>query len=83
VGLRDGQEALEFSTVNGSIVLKVAPDAGAEIEASTVNGSMSTDFPITVSGKFGPKSMHGTIGTGGRTVKISTVNGNIRVERLD
>jgi hypothetical protein len=83
VGLRDGKEDLEFSTVNGSIVLKVAADTGAEIEASTVNGHMSTDFPITVSGKFGPQSMHGTIGAGGRTVKLSTVNGNIRVERLD
>ena len=83
VGLRDGKKSLELSTVNGSIVLKVAADAGTEVEASTVNGSMSTDFPITVSGKFGPKSMHGTIGAGGRTVRLSTVNGNIRLERLD
>jgi hypothetical protein len=83
VGSLDGQESLEFSTVNGSIVLRVGKDAGAEVEASTVNGHISTDFPITVSGGIGPRSIHGTIGAGGRTVKLTTVNGSIRLEKFD
>jgi hypothetical protein len=83
VGSLDGKGSLEFSTVNGSIVLKLAKDVGAEVEASTVNGHLSTDFPLTVSGKFGPRSIRGTIGAGGRTVKLSTVNGDIRLEKIE
>ena len=28
---------------------------------------METDFPVTVSGKWGPRNMHGTVGRGGVT----------------
>lgn len=83
LGSLDGKGALAFTTVNGSIVLRVGRGAGAEIEASTVNGGISTDFPLTVSGGIGPRSIHGTIGGGGRTVKLTTVNGSIRLERFD
>jgi hypothetical protein len=68
---------LNFSTVNGSVVLAMPPTVSADIKATTVNGAISSDFPLTVSGKFGPKSISGRIGNGGQPLRISTVNGGI------
>ncbi len=72
----DGE--LEFETVNGSIEIAIgAQDVNTEVRASTVNGSISTDWPLTIQGRFGPKRLNGTIGSGGRTLSVSTVNGSI------
>jgi len=71
----------EFDTVNGRITVDLPQDASMEVHASTVNGSMSTDFPLTVRGKWGPKRMTGTIGEGGRSLTLSTVNGDMALRR--
>ncbi len=71
----------EFKTVNGGIRLALPEGANAEFHASTVNGSISSDFPVTMSGQWGPHSAHGTLGRGGPRLAVSTVNGGIRVVR--
>lgn len=70
---------LSFNTVNGSIDLTIPAGVNAEVHASTVNGGLTTDFPLTVSGRWGPKSLNGRIGNGGPGLKLSTVNGGIRL----
>ncbi len=72
-------DALEFSTVNGSVDVTIPAGVNAEVHASTVNGGLTTDFPLTVSGRWGPKSLNGRIGSGGPSLKLSTVNGGIRL----
>ena len=72
---------LEFSTVNGSVDVTMPGDIDAEVSASMVNGSFSSDWPLTVRGKWGPKRVSGTIGSGGRALDLSTVNGNIDLRR--
>jgi len=78
MGVPAGDE-LEFESVNGGITVTMPAASGARVHASTVNGSISTDFPLTVQGKFGPRSLQGTIGKGGPELKMSTVNGSIRL----
>jgi len=70
-----------FKTVNGGIVLRIRGEANADVTATTVNGSLETDFPLTVSGRWGPKRINGTIGRGGPTLKLSTVNGGIEIRK--
>ena len=53
----------------------------ADVEARTVNGEIETDFPLTVTGRFGPRRLNGKIGNGGRTLSLGTVNGAIRIRR--
>jgi DUF4097 and DUF4098 domain-containing protein YvlB len=72
-------EPLAFTTVNGSIDLTIPAGVNADVHASTVNGGLTTDFPLTVSGRWGPKSLNGRIGNGGPGLKLSTVNGGIRL----
>ena len=74
-----GTEDLEFRTVNGSVNAYVPADFQGEVELQTVNGSLTTDFPITIQGRFNPRHMRATIGSGGRSLSLATVNGNIRL----
>lgn len=70
---------IEFKTVNGGITLDVPAALNTDIRISTLNGSIETDFPITVTGQISRRSMRGTIGTGGRDLYASTVNGSIKL----
>jgi hypothetical protein len=79
MGSASWNDQLEFTTVNGSIDLAVPAGLNAEVHASTVNGDLTTDFPLTVSGRWGPKNLNGRIGSGGRNLKLTTVNGGIRL----
>lgn len=79
LGQIDG--ALDFTTVNGSVELTLPGSTSADVELSTVNGSIETDFPITVRGRWGPRSARGEIGDGGPTLEVTTVNGSIRLQR--
>jgi len=80
-GRVDWNDATSFKTVNGDITLTVPPVLNAELRAETVNGSIDSDFPVTVTGQFSPRRMRGTIGSGGQELSLSTVNGSIRLQK--
>lgn len=81
MGKADWSSVAKFSTVNGGITVTLPPDLSTDVRAETVNGELDTDFPLTVTGKFGPRHMRGTIGNGGRSLELSTVNGSIRLKK--
>jgi DUF4097 and DUF4098 domain-containing protein YvlB len=81
LGASDWAGELQFKTVNGSVTLDLPADLSADVRAATVNGDLSTDFPLTVSGRFSPRRLQGTIGAGGRTLALETVNGSIKLRR--
>ena len=81
LGRADWSGTLEFSSVNGGVTVVLPANVAADVTASTVNGSIDTDFPLTVQGRFSSKHLRGTIGTGGRDLKLDTVNGSIRLKR--
>ena len=72
---------LEFTTVNGSVTLDLPSDVHSDLRATTVNGDITTDFPLTVTGRINRRSVNGTIGNGGRSMNIETVNGSVKLHR--
>ena len=76
-----GDGDMEFSSGNGSVTLTLPEDFGAELEATTGNGGIQTDFPLRVMGRMSPHRVAGTIGNGGRRLHISTGNGSIYLRR--
>lgn len=76
-------DGLNFETVNGTITLNLPDDASADLQGSTVSGSITSDFPVSIMGRFGPKHMSGTIGDGGPDINLKTVNGSIRLVRRE
>lgn len=75
------KQALAFRTVNGSINVALPQDTNADIEVSTVNGSIKTDSPVTIQGTVHPKHLRGKLGSGGPRLEFSTVNGGISLRR--
>jgi DUF4097 and DUF4098 domain-containing protein YvlB len=75
----DTDDEIILETVNGSIELKVPRGTNANFYAETVHGSITSDFPVTMSGQIGPREVSGKIGKGGRDLRLSTVNGSIKL----
>ena len=81
MGRADWSDDLEFKTVNGSIDISAPASLSAQVEAKTLNGEITTDFPITVQGTFSKRRLTGTIGGGGRDLRLETVNGSVQIRR--
>ena len=81
MGRADWRGQLRAASVNGSVIVTLPASANVDVQGRTVNGDIESDFPITVRGKWGPRSMSGTIGSGGRELEVETVNGAIEIRR--
>lgn len=75
---------MKFETTNGEINLSFNPDFNANLDASTVHGSIDIDDEIGInvqkSRPFGQKA-NGAIGKGGPPLTVTTVNGGINISR--
>jgi cytoskeletal protein CcmA (bactofilin family) len=81
LGRADWSGAISLESVNGSITAFMPAASNTVVNASTVTGSIETDFPLTVAGRFGGRRISGTVGTGGRELELKTVNGSITLRR--
>jgi DUF4097 and DUF4098 domain-containing protein YvlB len=77
----DESKPISLESVNGSIDLALPSDASATLDASTVSGSIHNDFGLPVNGHFVGHQLHGTLGDGRAQVKLSDVNGSIRIRQ--
>jgi hypothetical protein len=76
---RDG--AMRFRTVNGSVTVETPSGLDANVSMETMHGSISSDWPVQLSGKFGPRHAEGTIGRGGRVIRMTTLNGSVELRK--
>ena len=81
LGRADWDGTLTLKTVNGGIDVTLPEGLSADLKCSTVNGDISTDFPLTVKGKIARRKLEGTIGSGGRLLEMTTVNGGIELKK--
>ena len=73
-------DKLDMESVNGRLDLYLASSIGADLRAESVNGSLKNDFGIDVrKGKYVGSDFQGSVGGGGATVSLETVNGSIDV----
>ena len=72
---------LEEMTTNGSVNVTLPSSAEFKVDAATTNGGINTDFPISVQGRFSSKELSGTVGGGGRELKVATTNGGIELKK--
>jgi hypothetical protein len=76
-----GDDDMDFKTVNGSVAIYVPAGFDADFRFDTVSGSIASDFPMTLSGRLGPRHASGKIGNGGRDIRASSVNGSIELRK--
>ena len=76
-----GDGDMKFATVNGNVTVETPGSLNARVRMGTLHGSISSDYPVQISGRFGPRRAEGTIGRGGREIEMETVNGSIELRR--
>jgi len=81
--LLGGGQSVSLDAVNGKVELALPDDADANFSASTVNGSITSEFPSLKAKKEFPvgNNLKGSLGNGSASVKVSTVNGGISFRR--
>lgn len=71
---------LDAETQNGSVRLAVPERFAGQLETGTVNGSIHTDFPVTVQGRIS-RQLSLPLNGGGKTIRAMTTNGTVRISR--
>jgi hypothetical protein len=75
----EGNE-LNVRATNGGVSLRVPDNYNARVETATVNGRVSTDFPVTMSGRL-DRDLAFNIGSGGPRIRAVTTNGGVSIRR--
>lgn len=70
---------MEFLTTNGSVTVLLPKDINADLKAKTNNGTIYTEYPITMVGAISKKQITGKINNGGPLIYIETTNGGIEI----
>lgn len=73
----------EFSSVSGDIELRLDGDINADITAETIDGDIEADDDLKLKVEKRPmgQSATGRIGSGGASIRIKTVNGDISIKK--
>jgi hypothetical protein len=71
-----------LETGAGNVTVHLLSAARARIDASAGMGSASTDFPLTVEGKWVSKSFAGDINGGGPSIRMRAGVGNVSLRRI-
>jgi hypothetical protein len=75
------RDDMEFSTGSGSVRLTLPANFNGEIDASTGNGTINSDFDLKVKGRLDPRHVRATIGDGGPMLRMSTGNGRFDIRK--
>jgi DUF4097 and DUF4098 domain-containing protein YvlB len=73
-------KGLKLNTVNGSIQLHLPETISANVEASTVNGRIRTEFFANVNVDDAHSAVF-TLGAGGPKIEARTVNGSVQINK--
>ena len=80
----EGDGDMRFSTASGDVNVRMPASLDARVDISTVSGSIDTNFPIEVKdSRHGPgSSAHGQLGSGSRSLRISSASGDVSLKSL-
>ncbi len=79
----DGDGSVDCETSIGSVRLVVPANTDATVDAATSVGSITAPAGIAVRGDYTSKAATGILGGGGRTIRLVTSTGSIKLERAD
>jgi DUF4097 and DUF4098 domain-containing protein YvlB len=72
---------MRFNSGSGSIHLALPSDFNGRIDATSGNGTLRSDFEISVVGRLNAQHVRGTIGRGGPLIRLSTGSGTIELKK--
>lgn len=80
----DGSDDMKFSSVSGDVVVRMPSNLDADVDISSMSGSIKTDFPIEVrEERHGTRTYaRGRLGSGSRRVNMSSVSGDLSLNHF-
>jgi len=75
------REEMQFSTGSGNVRLTLPAGYNGELDATTGNGEVTSDFELKLQGRMDPRRVRATIGAGGPRLKLSTGNGRLEIRK--
>jgi hypothetical protein len=76
------EDPVVIEGVNGSMTAVLPSNLQAEVQLSTVNGGVRSDFSVSSEGELSKHRLRGQIGNSSREVVLKTVNGNVSLLKL-
>ena len=67
-------------TSNGDVDVTLVNTPGVKLDAETGNGKISSELPITITGRSNDDHLTGDIGDGSSSLEIRTSNGDITIK---
>jgi len=75
------REDMAFHTGSGDVHLTLPANYNGELDASTGNGTIRSDFDLKIKGQLSPRHVRATIGSGGAMLRMSTGNGEFEIRK--
>ncbi|MES2176509.1 MAG: DUF4097 family beta strand repeat-containing protein [Gemmatimonadota bacterium] len=75
------KEDMSFSSGSGTVRVTLPSGYNGELDATTGNGEIRSDFDLKVQGRLNPHRIRATIGDGGPRLRLTTGNGRLEVRR--
>jgi DUF4097 and DUF4098 domain-containing protein YvlB len=75
------KEDMSFHTGSGDVKLTLPANYNGELDATTGNGTIRSDFDLKVRGQLSPRHVRATIGEGGPMLRMSTGNGEFEIRK--
>ena len=75
------KQDMSFHTGSGDVKLTLPANYSGELDASTGNGSIRSDFDLKVKGQLSPRHVRATIGEGGPMLRMSTGTGEFEIRK--
>jgi hypothetical protein len=72
---------LDAKTSNGGVTISMPEFYSAHVQTETVNGSIQSDFPLTLHGNLRPRNLDFNLGSGGPLIRVTTTNGGVKLKR--
>ncbi|HXG95103.1 MAG TPA: hypothetical protein VNN73_22375 [Blastocatellia bacterium] len=78
------ERGIRVSGVNGGVELRFRDDVNADLEATGINGNVNMDVAeVVIEGKFSRQNFRARIGAGGTPIRVSGVNGSVKLTRAN
>jgi len=75
------KEDMAFHTGSGDVKLTLPANYNGELDASTGNGTIRSEFDLKIKGQLSPRHVRATIGEGGPMLRMSTGNGEFEIRK--
>lgn len=77
------REDMAFHTGSGAVRVTLPAGYNGELDASTGNGEIRSDFDLRIDGRLDPRRVRATIGSGGPRLRLSTGNGRLELHKAN